>query len=87
MFFSGNEGKLCEHLRQAIDINMPCGNRENQVIVFLNVLNQSRNCKAVNVSDFEFNSLHWGKNGAIGVKDLEMFYFFETTIRKEKTQL
>lgn len=40
---------------------MPHGNKENQIMFFLNVMNQLRNCKAINVSDFEFNSTHWKK--------------------------
>jgi len=59
--FSRNEGKLCEHLMQLIYINMPCGNKENQIIFFLSIMNELRNCKAINVSDFKFNSTHWKK--------------------------
>lgn len=43
---------------QLIDINMPCGNKENQIMFFLNVMDQLRNCKMINVSDFKFNSTH-----------------------------
>lgn len=57
--FSRNEGKLCEHLTQLIDINTPSGNEENQIVFFLNGMNQLRNCKAINIWDFEFNSMHW----------------------------